>query len=911
MPMNIPIISFNGGEYSPLIDVRSDLQKYSSGCRTLQNMIPRIYGNVERRPGTEYIASTKDSSLVARLVAFIYSDSIAYQMEFGSEYIRYYYNGAQLVGSTTTPTYWADATDYTIGEFVTHGGTVYRCLVAHTSEDDGDHDDPASNFTDWVVADLDSDDYPICETPTPYQESELFELQFRQIADVIRITHNSHAPRKLTRTTAYTFDLSTIDFTKGPFLKRNDLANDDDITLTPSAITGDITITASDDVFTSANIGSLIKITQPRATTKTSGSGTSTGVIGEEIPIKGVFTLNIHGEWTASVDLERNVNNEDWEIYRTYVSANDKHIAQTFTEEEDNVKYRIKCTSYTSGTIEADITLDDSSQGGIARITGYISPTEVLATVLVDFANRAADDLGLATEGGSAAFSIIANSNIGNWYEVSPHANDNDHSTKVGFGQDDSGSNLTGTYKVELTLAADSRVTGIEYYRHWKIAGIGGSGYEKIYVYYGGAYHLVKTINYALGSGTGLVTVTDGAPWSDVSMIKIEAHITASKFRTWTTYAHHYLYELTVWAIAEVDVVDKGLPANPSKRWYEGAWSNRRGYPAALTFFEERSVYGGSIHQPQTIWLSESGNYDNFEEGTKDSDSFWRTLSSDKRDSIQWMASLEALVLSTNGGEWRIRAKTTDERITPTNFNARQQTSYGSKRIQPLQVGDAILFIDSVGRKKREMTYRDDKLKYVSPDLTALAEHITLSGITCIAHQKNPDSIIWCVLDNGKLLSMTYERDQNVVAWAVHLIGGTNVEVESVSVIPGDDEDEVWISVARTVNGSTARTIEQLQPRVDVDLEDAWFLDSGLAFDGDSVTITNVTDNGDGTTTITAENDFDDGDTVYLDGIVGPDELNGRYFVVTNATSSDFEIRRFYEEGTYGEGDYGDGIYGS
>ncbi len=891
--INVPLITFAGGEQSPLIDARSDLEKHSSGCRTLRNMIPRIYGNVERRPGTEYIASTKDSSLVSRLVAFIYSDDIAYQMEFGDSYVRFFYNGAQLVGSTTTPTAWADATDYIIGEFVTHSGTVYRCLVAHTSEDDGDYDDPASNFTDWVVADLDADDYPICETPTPYQEDELFELQFRQIADVIRITHNNHAPRKLTRTTAYTFDLSTIDFAKGPFMKRNDLANDDDITLTPSAITGDITITASDDVFTSSNIGSLFKITQPRATTKTSGQGTGTGVIGDEIPIKGIFTLNIHGEWTASVDLERNVNNEDWEIYRTYISANDKHVAQTFTEEEDNVKYRMKCTSYTSGTIEADITLEDSTQSGIARITGYTSPTEVSATVLVDFANRAADDLGLATGGGAAAFSQIADSNVDNWYEVSPEANDGDRTTKVGFDADAGSGTVSGTYKVELSLSADSRVTGIEYYRYWKQGSFSPSGYEKISVYYGGAWHLVKTINYLAGSETGLVKVTDGAPWSDVSVVKIEVKMGSTDFRTWNAIGAHYLYELTVWAVAESDVADEGLPANPSKRWYEGAWSDRRGYPSALTFFEERSVYGGSTHQPQTVWLSESGNYDHFEEGTKDSDSFWRTLSSDKRNGIRWMASLEALVLGTNGGEWRIRAKATDEEITPTNFNARQQTPYGSKRIQPLQVGDAILYVDSVGRKVREMTYREDKLKYVSPDLTALAEHVTLSGITCIAHQKNPDSIIWCVLDNGKLLSMTYERDQNVVAWAVHLIGGTSVEVESVSVIPGDDEDEVWISVSRTVNGSTARTVEQLQPRVDVDLEDAWFLDSGLGFEGDSITITDVTDNGDGTTTITAENDFEDGDIVYLDDIVGPDELNERYFVVTNATSSDFDIRGY------------------
>jgi hypothetical protein len=58
--MNNPIINLNGGEYTPLIDARSDTEKYSSGCRKLENMIPRIYGVVERRPGTKFIHKSKE-----------------------------------------------------------------------------------------------------------------------------------------------------------------------------------------------------------------------------------------------------------------------------------------------------------------------------------------------------------------------------------------------------------------------------------------------------------------------------------------------------------------------------------------------------------------------------------------------------------------------------------------------------------------------------------------------------------------------------------------------------------------------------------------------------------------------------------------------------------------------------------
>ena len=148
---------------------------------------------------------------------------------------------------------------------------------------------------------------------------------------------------------------------------------------------------------------------------------------------------------------------------------------------------------------------------------------------------------------------------------------------------------------------------------------------------------------------------------------------------------------------------------------------------------------------------------------------------------------------------------------------------------------------------------------------------------------------------------MNYERDPEImrfgIAWAKHIIGGDGV-VESVSVIPGDNEDEVWISVARTIGNDTCRYIEQLQPRVDVDLEDCWFLDSGLNFDGgDAVTITNAVDNGDGTTTVTTDGDhgFSDGYIVYIDGLTGSwgVALNGRYFVVTDSTDDTFKIRTY------------------
>lgn len=246
----------------------------------------------------------------------------------------------------------------------------------------------------------------------------------------------------------------------------------------------------------------------------------------------------------------------------------------------------------------------------------------------------------------------------------------------------------------------------------------------------------------------------------------------------------------------------------------------------------------GALKDPR-IWFSEVDDFDDFEAGVKDADSFSLTIPA--TNEIRWIESLEALLVGTSGGEWRVGSNDLGTPITPTNFTVKQQSNYGSRNIQPAKVNEQILFVDFVGRKTRELTYSDAVQKYVAPDLTALAEHITSSGIVCIAHQRNPDSILWAVLDDGSLISMTYEREQNVVAWSKHPIDG---EVLSVAVTPSADEDEIHLSIIRdetvTYGGETVTYesatvtygvvyIEKMMPRIfGTDLTDAFFVDSGI-----------------------------------------------------------------------------------
>ena len=178
--------------------------------------------------------------------------------------------------------------------------------------------------------------------------------------------------------------------------------------------------------------------------------------------------------------------------------------------------------------------------------------------------------------------------------------------------------------------------------------------------------------------------------------------------------------------------------------------------------------------------------------------------------------------------------------MTPTNFDIKQQTSFGGANIQALEVNEAIIFIDFVARKVREHTFVEQKLKFVSPDLTALAEDITKGGITSAAVQKNPDSIIWfTIANNPYLISMTYEREQNVVAFAEHPLGGDGI-AESVAVSPSTSEDRITLTVRRTIDRSTVRFIEEMQPRdwgSVTNATNSFFVDAGIIYTGEGTTV--------------------------------------------------------------------------
>jgi len=278
-----------------------------------------------------------------------------------------------------------------------------------------------------------------------------------------------------------------------------------------------------------------------------------------------------------------------------------------------------------------------------------------------------------------------------------------------------------------------------------------------------------------------------------------------------------------------------------------GSFSDTSGYPSCVTFFEQRLVFAGTTVQPQTLFFSRSADYENFDdkyhETVADDDAIVYTIASNQVNAIRFMTATRTLIIGTAGGEFAVNGAGVGEAITPTNILINKQSNHGAANVDGIAVGNATLFLQRAKRKIRELAFNFDVDGYVAPDLTILAEHITESGITQMAYQEEPNSIIWCVRADGQLLGFTYQREQQVTAWHRHIIGGAfgsgNAVVESVEVLPTDDSEyQVWVIVKRTINGATKRYVEYLHDLNFDETDDTSFnyLDSQLAYNGSATT---------------------------------------------------------------------------
>jgi len=226
-----------------------------------------------------------------------------------------------------------------------------------------------------------------------------------------------------------------------------------------------------------------------------------------------------------------------------------------------------------------------------------------------------------------------------------------------------------------------------------------------------------------------------------------------------------------------------------------GSFSDTTGHPSVVTFFQQRLVFAGTSDQPQTMFFSKSGDYENMTAGTDADDAMIYTIASNQVNAIKAMKATRTLIVMTTGGEYAVSAGTASA-ITPTNISIIKQSNYGSAGVDALSIGNATIFLQRAKRKMRELAYNFDTDGYVAPDLTILSEHITESGITQMDYQQEPYSVVWGARTDGVLAGLTYNRLENVVAWHRHIIGGKSDTTKNI----------IQQSISFTSNSSNVNT---------------------------------------------------------------------------------------------------------
>jgi hypothetical protein len=280
------------------------------------------------------------------------------------------------------------------------------------------------------------------------------------------------------------------------------------------------------------------------------------------------------------------------------------------------------------------------------------------------------------------------------------------------------------------------------------------------------------------------------------------------------------------------------LVGNATTRWAFEAWNATDGYPDTVTFFRERLV----LARDATLWFSVSADFENFQteiDGEITADAgFERALSSDRVNAIRWLSPGDVLLVGTLGDEWAIGEATTSDPFGPANCKARRQSPYGSSKVQPQRIGNETLFAQKSGAKVRAMQFRLEEDGFASPNVSAYARHVTKPGIVDMTYQQEPWSVLWCVRSDGVLAGVTFDREQEVVAWHRHPFDGGIVECVECIPSPDGTRDDLWLIVRYTINGATKRYIAYLEAEAEEgDDQMAWaYSDMMLTYDSAAAT---------------------------------------------------------------------------
>ncbi len=700
--------SFTGGEISPEVANRIDLDKYQQALLNAENAYIRPYGAVYKRTGSEYCGQALNENVL--LMEFQAAANEAFLLEVGEKYIRVWKDGV-----------------YT-GQYV----------------------------------------------PTPYTWEEVPTLRTCQSADIMYIASGTHPVMKLCHYSDTDWRLEEMTIDK-PYFDISLTADAEDAVLgfyqnTAGTYTFTPTITGDYTVQVAGAGGGAYRYAKTYGTIRSGGRG---GLVNKTV------TLTKGTEYAVVVGARGNSA-----ISATATSGGNSSACGITAQGGGAASISSAGTSYGQG-----------GQGG------------------------SIDEGGVVTDAQNGWVSI----NYAGYAKLTPSKvtgrNATITSTKGIFTSD-----LVGAC-IKLSQEMPSRTVSIS----------GAATSESVLV--GSEWKLITH-----GTWTGTVTVQtslDGATWKDFRSYTSSDDFNASEsgtvetptyFRVVATagkveltalpYTHEGTMSITQRNSSTKitgDIIEDFGSTEATEDYTLSAWCPRFGYPRTVGFFQDRLIFGGTTAQPYELWMSRTGDYENFTvekvSGTITDDSaIALAFISRKQAEIQHLCPGADLFVLTDSNEWIVSGGST---VTPTKCTNKAQTFRGSSEVPPLSIGGRMIYIQKRSQSVRDFAYTFETDSYDGADLTLLAKHLFRGKqITDAAYMQDPDSRLYFVRSDGVMLCLAYVQDQKVYAWS-HL--KTDGQYISVCNIAGATKDEVYVAVKRDIGSGTVTTIERLSDLAETD----------------------------------------------------------------------------------------------
>lgn len=362
-----------------------------------------------------------------------------------------------------------------------------------------------------------------------------------------------------------------------------------------------------------------------------------------------------------------------------------------------------------------------------------------------------------------------------------------------------------------LTLAATGH-TAVKYTYHYVVTAVDAEGVNE------SAASAPASVGGNLFETGAIVTIS----WSAVAG--------ASRYNVYKLQGGLYGY---IGQTSGLSIVDDNIAPDLSKTppLYETVFNGAGNYPGAVSYFEQRRCFAGTINKPQNIWMTRSGTETNMSYSLpiRDDDRIAFRVAAREANTIRHIVPLTQLLLLTSSAEWRVTSVNSDA-ITPSTISVRPQSYVGASNVQPVIINNTLIYAAARGGHVRELAYNWQANGFITGDLSLRAPHLfDRFEIVDMAYTKAPQPVVWFVSTSGRLLGFTYVPEQQVGAWHWHDTDGV---FESCTVVAEGGEDVLYCVVRRTINGASVRYVERMASRQFNDPADAFFVDCGATYSG-------------------------------------------------------------------------------